>query len=161
MQTLYVKSHEWLAWGSQRARDLDRVDVAAGQRLQSGTVLGRVTATGRLVKHDPAATDGSQTPAAFLGSPLMDGGAGTFPVLVYAGEVVVFPGALNGGEGVSPTTAAQLQAAGARLEGPTAGAMPGAGTGVGDVDLDDPAFFILTRSGEVIASRSGDAITWR
>lgn len=166
MQTHYVLSHEWLAWYSHRACDIGRVDVAAGQRLQSGTVLGRVTATGRLVKHDEAATNGAQTPVAFLGSPMMDGVAGTFPALVYAGEVVVFPGALNGGAGISPTTAAQLRAMGVRLEGPITAGLPGAGAGVGEITLDAPpvtveTFRILARNGDVITTRSGDAITWR
>lgn len=38
----------------------DRVTVAAGQTLVLGTVLGMVTATGKVKQIDPSATDGSQ-----------------------------------------------------------------------------------------------------
>ena len=37
----------------------DRVTVAAGQTLPLGTVLGMVTATGKVKQIDPSATDGS------------------------------------------------------------------------------------------------------
>jgi len=38
----------------------DRVTVAAGQTLPLGTVLGQITATGKVKQIDPSATDGSQ-----------------------------------------------------------------------------------------------------
>ena len=138
MQTLYVLTHEWLASASHRSRDFAQVDVAGGQRLQSGTVLGRVTATGRLKAHSDAASDGSQTAVALLGTALMDGVAGTFGALVFANDCSVFPGALNGGAGISPTTAAQLASRAVRLLGPNSAALPGAGAGVGEVTLDLP-----------------------
>jgi len=42
------------------------VPIAAGQTLEAGTVLGKVTSSGEYVQLDPAATDGSQTAAAVL-----------------------------------------------------------------------------------------------
>lgn len=44
----------------------ERVIVAAGQTLALGTVLGLVTATGKVKQLDPSATDGSQYAAGVL-----------------------------------------------------------------------------------------------
>ena len=40
--------------------------VAAGRNLELGSVVGRVTASGRLKRLDPAATDGTQVPVGLL-----------------------------------------------------------------------------------------------
>ena len=48
-------------------RSREQVIIAGGSgRLRAGTVLGRVTATGKLKPFAPAATDGTQTAAAIL-----------------------------------------------------------------------------------------------
>jgi hypothetical protein len=44
----------------------DRVTVAAGQNLPLGTVVGVVTATGKVKQIDPSAEDGSQVAAGVL-----------------------------------------------------------------------------------------------
>ena len=44
----------------------DTVTIAAGQVLQRGAVLGKITASGQYVLSDAGATDGSQTPDAIL-----------------------------------------------------------------------------------------------
>lgn len=44
----------------------DRVTVAAGEDLELGAVVGRITATGRIKRLDAAAGDGSQTPVGVL-----------------------------------------------------------------------------------------------
>lgn len=44
----------------------DQVTVGAGQNLPLGTVVGLVTATGKLKQIDPSATDGSQYAAGVL-----------------------------------------------------------------------------------------------
>lgn len=44
----------------------DQVTVAAAQNLPLGTVTGRVTTTGKIKALDPAATDGTETPAGIL-----------------------------------------------------------------------------------------------
>ncbi|MDC6176272.1 head decoration protein [Ralstonia solanacearum] len=44
----------------------ERVTVAAGQTLPLGTVVGMVTATGKVKQLDPSATDGSQYAAGVL-----------------------------------------------------------------------------------------------
>ena len=44
----------------------EQVTIAAGQNLELGSVVGRVTATGKIERLDPAATDGTETPAGIL-----------------------------------------------------------------------------------------------
>ena len=44
----------------------DPVTVAAGSQLALGTVVGRVTATAKVVQLDPAATDGTEAPVGIL-----------------------------------------------------------------------------------------------
>jgi hypothetical protein len=44
----------------------DRVTVASGQNLALGSVVGRVTATGKIKRFDPSATDGSESPTGVL-----------------------------------------------------------------------------------------------
>ena len=47
----------------------DRATVASGQNLPLGTVVGIVTATGKVKQIDPSATDGSQYAAGVLMQP--------------------------------------------------------------------------------------------
>lgn len=44
----------------------DIVTILTGQNLIRGTLLGKITATGKYTKCDSAAVDGSQTPAVIL-----------------------------------------------------------------------------------------------
>lgn len=44
----------------------EQVTIAAGQNLELGSVVGRVTATGKIERLDPAATDGTEIPAGIL-----------------------------------------------------------------------------------------------
>lgn len=44
----------------------DPVTVAVGQNLELGAVVGRVVATGKVKRLDPAATDGTENPAGIL-----------------------------------------------------------------------------------------------
>lgn len=44
----------------------DRVTVASGQNLPLGTVVGIVTASGKVTRIDPSATDGTQVAAGVL-----------------------------------------------------------------------------------------------
>lgn len=47
---------------------LEKVMLITGQNLVSGTVLGKITASGKYTQHNTAAADGSQTAAAILRS---------------------------------------------------------------------------------------------
>lgn len=44
----------------------DQVTVESGQNLELGAVVGRVTATGKVKRFDPNATDGAEHPAGIL-----------------------------------------------------------------------------------------------
>jgi hypothetical protein len=44
----------------------EQVTVESGQNLELGAVVGRVTATGKVKRFDPNATDGADVPQAFL-----------------------------------------------------------------------------------------------
>lgn len=44
----------------------EQVTVASGQNLELGAVVGRVTATGKLKRFDPVATDGTEDVAGLL-----------------------------------------------------------------------------------------------
>jgi hypothetical protein len=55
-----------LFWEIDPTYSREVVTIAAGRWLPIGSVLGRVTASGLYVAFDPAATDGSQNPAAVL-----------------------------------------------------------------------------------------------
>lgn len=57
--------------------------LAAGQNLKRGAVLGRISATGKLVLSLDAATDGSQVPYAILADDEADATAGDVGVIVY------------------------------------------------------------------------------
>jgi hypothetical protein len=48
----------------------EAINVAAGPALNSGQVLGLVTATGEFAPYDPAAEDGTQSAVAILYGPL-------------------------------------------------------------------------------------------
>ena len=51
---------------ANNTRSREVVTILAGQVLDVGTVLGRVTASGKYVGYDNAAADGSETAAAIL-----------------------------------------------------------------------------------------------
>lgn len=52
---------EWLLWEEDNFYSREKVTVAAGSKLDTGTVLGRVTDTGKVVQLDPAGEDGSES----------------------------------------------------------------------------------------------------
>ena len=62
--------------------------IAAGADLVAGTILGRVTATGKLKAYDPAATDGSETPVAVLLEDAAAASADVEAVVGFAGVYV-------------------------------------------------------------------------
>ena len=47
-------------------RSLEVVTLISGQDLQAGTVLGKITASGKYTQHDQDAADGSEAAAAIL-----------------------------------------------------------------------------------------------
>lgn len=80
----------------KQSRDKATVTVAGAVALPSGTVLGKITATGKMVKHNSGAADGSQNPVAILATPL-DGVNGDYSCLVFTRACEVVGDRLNGG----------------------------------------------------------------
>ncbi|MGH3991797.1 MAG: head decoration protein [Pseudonocardiaceae bacterium] len=82
----------------------DQVTVLAGQNLTLGTVAGIVTATGKVKKLDPSATDGSQVAAGVIIQPI-DATAGDSPDglmiarhAIVADHAVVWPAGITAAE---------------------------------------------------------------
>lgn len=94
-----------------RARGVATVTVAGGVALPSGTVLGKVTVSGKLVKYNDAASDGSQAAVAVLGTPL-PGTNGDYKATVFERDCEVINKYLNGGSGVDANGNADLKALG-------------------------------------------------
>lgn len=70
--------------------------IASGQTLVKGSVLGKITASGKFVLCDSAATDGSQTPVAILPYDLTTTADTEVEVLVaghFRGEKLTYAGA--------------------------------------------------------------------
>jgi len=67
MTTLTETTHPggFLVWEAFRDYTRETVTIAAGT-LEPGTVLGRITASGKYAAHDPAAVDGTETAVAVL-----------------------------------------------------------------------------------------------
>ena len=80
MTTLIEGTHPggFLVWEAFRDYTRETVTVAAGT-LEPGTVLGRITASGKYAAHDPAAVDGTETAVAVLWGKADASGAGTPP----------------------------------------------------------------------------------
>jgi len=57
---------DWLLFEENSRYSRDEVTIASGADLASGTVLGKVTASGKFVACDEAAADGSETAAGVL-----------------------------------------------------------------------------------------------
>ena len=90
-----------------RSRDAAVATTVLGTPLPSGTVMGKVTATGKLIKYVDSAVDGSQTAAAVLCTP-MDGVAGDQRVTIINTDAEVFGAVLNGGVGLDANGKADL-----------------------------------------------------
>ena len=97
-----------------RSRDVATVTVAGGVALPPGTVLGKVTASGKLVKYSDGASDGSQAAVAILyeGCPATNG---DYKRTVHNTDCEVIAAALNGGAGVDANGRADLLALGIKL----------------------------------------------
>lgn len=91
----------------------DPVTVAAGEVLELGAVVGRVTTTGKIQRFDPAATDGTETPAGILLGDVDASLADAPDGVMLARHGIVASGAVVWPEGI---TAPQKAAALAALE---------------------------------------------
>lgn len=98
----------------KRSRDSVTVTVAGGVALPSGTVLGKVTATGKFVKYDSALANGAQAAAAVLYT-ACPGTNGDYKCTVHNTDAEVIGAALNGGLNVDATGKAGLLTAGIKV----------------------------------------------
>lgn len=97
-----------------RSRDQVTVTVAGAVALPSGTVLGKITATGKYIKYVDGAADGSQAAAAILYNPL-PGVNGDTKCTVFNTDCEVIGAVLNGGAGVDANGKADLLALGIKV----------------------------------------------
>lgn len=94
-----------------RSRGQVTVTISGATALPSGTVLGKITATGKYIKYVDGAADGSQTAAAVLGTPLA-GVNGDYKATVFERDCEVIGKYLNGGVALDAPGIADLKALG-------------------------------------------------
>ena len=90
MPTLFEATHPggFLVWEAFRDYTREVVTIAAGD-LSPGTVLGRITASGKYAAHDPGATDGTETAVAVLWGKVDATGGDVDAVVLLRGPAVV------------------------------------------------------------------------
>jgi len=94
-------AHEWLKHEHDSELHRKAITVASGAGLlKTGSVLGKITASSKLVLWDPAANDGSQNFAGFLLN-ITDATNSDQQATVITGFCVVNPGALTWKAGVT------------------------------------------------------------
>jgi hypothetical protein len=78
----------FLVWEALRDYCRSTVTLASGN-LQPGTILGKITASGKYAAHDPAATDGTETAVAVIWGAADAGSAEVPAVAVIRGPAIV------------------------------------------------------------------------
>mgnify|MGYP000402677497 CR=1 FL=1 len=78
----------------QQSRDTVTVTIAGAVALVTGQLLGKITASGKYVKHNSGASDGSQTAVAVLGADL-PGVNGDYKALAITRNAEVITAMLN------------------------------------------------------------------
>lgn len=91
-----------------RSRGQATVTISGATAMPSGTVLGRITATGKLIKYVDGASDGSQAAVAVLGTPL-PGVNGDYKATVFERDCEVIGKYLNGGVALDAPGIADLK----------------------------------------------------
>lgn len=94
-----------------RSRDQVTATIAGALALPSGTVMGKITATGKYIKHLVGAVDGSQNAAGILYNPL-PGVNGDVKATLFTRDCEVIGDRLNGGVAIIPATVTALAALG-------------------------------------------------
>lgn len=97
----------------QRSRETRVLAFTTGTALPSGTVLGKITASGKLTKYVAANSDGSQTAyAVMLTDVPASQASGDVPIVTHERDCEVIGAILNGGAGVDAAGKVSLTAAG-------------------------------------------------
>jgi hypothetical protein len=92
---------DWLKFEEDNLYSRDEVTVASGQNLATGTVIGVITASGKVTQLAPAASDGSETAAGVLLNPV-DASTGDKPGVIIARHAIcsdkglIWPGSITG-----------------------------------------------------------------
>jgi hypothetical protein len=103
---------DWLKFEEDNLYSRDQVTVIAGQNLKTGTVIGIITASGKVTQLAPSANDGSQNAAGVLVGDV-DASAADAPGVIIARHAVCSDKALVWPSGI---TGAQKTAAIAQLK---------------------------------------------
>jgi len=82
------RAGSFLVWEALRDYCRSTVVLASGN-LQPGTILGKITASGKYAAHDPAASNGTQTAAAILWDSVDASGGDTNAVVLIRGPAIV------------------------------------------------------------------------
>lgn len=113
-----VRPTDWLKSESDEAqRSREEVLVASGSNLVSGSVLGVITASGKVVLHTAAAVDGSQVVSGILFDNI-DATAGDKAGVAIVRDAVVASDKLTYEAGADATAKAVVVAALKALNGP-------------------------------------------
>jgi hypothetical protein len=92
---------DWLKFEEDNLYSRDEVTVAGGQNLATGTVIGVITASGKVTQFTPGASDGSETAAGVLVHSV-DASAADQPGVIIARHAIcsdkglVWPGSITG-----------------------------------------------------------------
>lgn len=78
---------DWLKFEEDNLYSRDEVTVASGQNLATGTVVGIITASGKVTQLAPGATDGSETAAGVL-LHAVDASTGDKPGVIIARHAI-------------------------------------------------------------------------
>lgn len=105
MTTLTEGKHagNFLVWEASRDYTRETIILASGT-LAPGTVLGKITASGKYAAHDPAAVDGTEAAAAVLWGKADAGAGDALAVALVRGPAIVnrhdlvFAGSPSAGE---------------------------------------------------------------
>lgn len=106
---------DWLKFEEDNHYSRDEVTVASGQNLATGTVIGIITASGKVTQLAPGASDGSQNAAGVLLN-AVDASSGDKPGVIIARHAVcsdkglVWPASITGPQ--KATAISQLKALG-------------------------------------------------
>lgn len=104
---------EWLiSDAGTRSRDNVTFTAALNTSYVTGTVLGKITATGKYVPHNNGASDGSQLAAAVLLTPVDSGAARDVKVVAFTRDCEVWGAKLNNGAGVTSDQITELDSRG-------------------------------------------------
>jgi hypothetical protein len=103
METMKRGSSAFLKMEAEQGYSREDITLATGNNLEAGTVLGKVTATGKYTAYDNEATDGSQTAVGVLLF-AVNATASDQPAVAIVRHAIIAKQALLWGAGVTTQT---------------------------------------------------------